>query len=60
MNKILRWSEVSRYITKGDRSGIRPNKVPKKHIEAMDKLFTEELPQYWNELKSKLSDKPKK
>ena len=32
MNKLLNWSELSRYITKGDRNGIRFGKIPKKHI----------------------------
>lgn len=39
MNKLLNWSELSRYITKGDRNGIRFGKIPKKHINALDKLL---------------------
>jgi hypothetical protein len=58
MNKLLNWSELSRYITKGDRNGIRFNKIPKKHIEALDQLFSKELPKWWEEQKSKLADKP--
>lgn len=58
MNKLLNWSELSRYITKGDRNGIRFEKIPKKHIETLDKLFIEDLPKWWNEQKSKLADKP--
>ena len=55
MNKLLNWSELSRYVTKGDRNGIRFGKIPKKHIEALDKLFVEDLPKWWNEQKSKRS-----
>lgn len=58
MNKLLNWSELSRYITKGDRNGIRFGKIPKKHINALDKLFIEDMPKWWNEQKSKLADKP--
>ena len=57
-SKIINWSELSRNVTKGDRNGIRFNKIPKKHIEALDKLFNEELPKWWVEHKSKLADKP--
>lgn len=58
MKKLLNWSELSRYITKGDRNGIRFAKIPKKHIEALDRLFLEDLPKWWHEQKSKLYDKP--
>jgi len=58
MNKLLNWSELSRYITKGDRNGIRFGKIPKKHTEALDKLFIEDMPKWWQEQKSKLADKP--
>lgn len=58
MKKILNWSELSRYITKGDRNGIRFDKIPKKHIQALDKLFIEDMPKWWEEQKSKLADKP--
>lgn len=58
MNKLLNWSELSRYITKGDRNGIRFGKIPKKYTEALDKLFIEDMPKWWQEQKSKLADKP--
>jgi hypothetical protein len=58
MNKLLNWSELSRYITKGDRNGIRFGKIPKKHTEALDKLIIEDMPKWWQEQKSKLADKP--
>ena len=57
-SKLINWSELSRHITKGDRNGIRFNKIPKKHIEALDKLFNDELPKWWLEQKTKLADKP--
>lgn len=47
MEKLINWSELSRYITGGDRNGIRPKKIPKKHKDKLDKLFLEELPKWW-------------
>lgn len=58
MNKLINWSELSRYVTKGDRNGIRFGKIPKKHIKALDKLFVEDIPKWWSEQKSKLDEKP--
>ena len=58
MEKLINWSELSRHIIKGDRNGIRFNKIPQKHIEALDKLFNEELPKWWVEHKSRLAEKP--
>lgn len=57
MKKILNWSEISRYITKGDRNGIRPKKIPIKHIEALDDLFFKDLPKWWIKEKEKLLKK---
>ena len=57
MNKLINWSELSRYITKGDRNAIRYRKIPKKHIDAIDRLFNEELPKWWQEQKTKPVDK---
>jgi hypothetical protein len=57
-SRVKRFSTVEHYITKGDRNGIRFGKIPKKHIEALDKLFIEDLPKWWQEQKSKLADKP--
>ena len=54
MNKLINWSELSRYITKGDRNGIRFGKIPKKHIPALDRLFNVDLPAFWAEHKSRL------
>jgi len=53
MEKIINWSELSRLITKGgDRNNLRFGKqIPHKHIEALDKLFNEDLPRWWNEYK---------
>lgn len=51
MNKLINWSELSRYITSGDRNSIRPKYVPKKHYAAMDRLFQVDLPKWWGEYK---------
>ena len=50
MKNIINWSEVSRYITKGDRNGIRSNKIPEKHIPNITKLFHNDLPKWWDDL----------
>lgn len=47
MEKLINWSELSRLITGGDRNCIRPKKIPKKHLAKLDKLFTEEIPEWW-------------
>jgi len=39
MEKLINWSELSRYITGSDRNGIRANKIPKKHKEAINRLM---------------------
>jgi len=39
---LINWSELSRFLTRGDRGGIRMNKIPKKHssrVEALVKLI---------------------
>ena len=53
MEKLINWSELSRIIT-GNRNGIRFKKIPKKHIEALDKLF-DDIPKWWREHKYKLA-----
>jgi hypothetical protein len=55
MEKLINWSELSRMVTRGDRNGIRSNKIPKKHIEALDRLFEKELPEWWRKMKSEIS-----
>lgn len=50
MKNIINWSEVSRHITKGDRNGIRSNKIPAKHIPAITQLFHDDLPKWWDDL----------
>jgi len=37
--KLINWSEVSRFVVQGDRNGIRTNKVPKKHQQTIDDLM---------------------
>lgn len=49
---LINWSALSRYITGGDRNSIRPSYIPKKHHEALNKLFNEELPAWWSGQKS--------
>jgi len=39
MEKLINWSELSRLITKGDRNGIRANKIPKKHQAKVERLL---------------------
>jgi len=38
--KLINWSELSRLLTKGDRNGIRANKIPKKHEPKVKRLLT--------------------
>lgn len=54
MNKLINWSELSRYITGGDRNCIRPKKIWKKHIPTLDKLFLEDLPDWWRKKKDEI------
>lgn len=39
MEKLINWSELSRFVTKGDRNGIRANKIPKKHQAKITRLL---------------------
>ncbi len=57
MQRLINFSELSRYITKGDRNSIRSNKIPKKHIEALDRLFYVDLPKWWGDLKKDFDEK---
>jgi len=52
ISDLINWSALSRYITGGDRNSIRSVYIPKKHYEALDKLFNEELPAWWSGQKS--------
>jgi hypothetical protein len=36
---LINWSELSRAITKGDRNGIRMNKIPIKHQAKVERLI---------------------
>ena len=51
MEKLINWSELSRIITGGDRNCVRFKKIPKKHIEALDKLFIDNIHKWWREYK---------
>jgi hypothetical protein len=55
MEKLINWSELSRYITRGDRNGIRSRKIPKKHLDSLDKLFTEDIPAWWKKHKEEIN-----
>ena len=37
--KLINWSELSREVTKGDRNGIRPKKIPKIHEHKVRRLI---------------------
>ena len=54
MEKTLNFSEISRHITGGHRNTINPNKIAEKHIPAMDKLFYEDLPAWWEKKKGEI------
>jgi hypothetical protein len=56
IEKILNWSELSRYITDGgDRNNLRFGKrIPKKHVKELDRLFNERLPEWWKDYKASL------
>ena len=51
MEELINWSELSRIITGGGRDGVRFKKIQKKHIEALDKLFIDDIPKWWREYK---------
>lgn len=51
IEKIINWSELSRYIAGGNRGTIRQNLLPEKHIKELDKLFTQDLPRWWEDYK---------
>jgi hypothetical protein len=54
MKKIINWFALSRHITGSKWQDIRENKIPKKHYPALDKLFFEDLPEWWRNYKNKL------
>jgi len=37
--KLLNWAELSRFLTRGDRGGIRANNVPGKYKSKVDNLL---------------------
>lgn len=45
-NNLINWSELSRLLTTS-RDSIRPNRIPKKHQEAINEL--KELIKKWKE-----------
>ena len=36
---LINWSELSRFLTRGDRGAIRTNKIPKKYKDKVDVLL---------------------
>jgi hypothetical protein len=50
MEKLINWSELSRYITGGDRKCIRANYIPKKHLKKLTQLFEVDFPKWWKEI----------
>lgn len=54
MNNLINWSELSRYITAGDRKCIRAEKIPPKHLEKLDQLFLIDLPEWWGKRKDEI------
>jgi hypothetical protein len=55
LEKLITWSELSRYLTGGHRTAIHQKKFPRKHWAKMDKLIHYELPQWWENFKNKNS-----
>lgn len=59
IKKLLSWSRISK-ITGRDRGTIRSNlPIPKKAIPMFDKLFLEQIPEWWNEYKAQFIKPPK-
>jgi len=36
---IINWSELSRFLTKGDRTGVQKNRIPKKYLSRIRRLI---------------------
>lgn len=52
---VINWSSLSRLITEGgDRTSIRSNNIPKKHLPRLDEFFHHTLPQWWDERKENI------
>lgn len=52
MKSLINFSELSRYITGGDRNNFRPGKIPRKHWNKIDKLVYNDLPEWWEKFKN--------
>jgi hypothetical protein len=55
MKNLINWNELSRYLGLS-RDAIRKNRISKKHWPALDKLFKQDLPEWWE--KEKISNTP--
>lgn len=54
MKNLLNWFAISRHVTGGKWDSIRPKKIPKKYIHHLDRLFKVEIPEWWENEKTKL------
>lgn len=56
MKKLINWSELSLKLGL-DRNAIRGNKrIPRKHFRKIDKIFYNDLPSWWEKIKSDETD----
>jgi len=51
IEKIINFSELSRYVTGGDRNNLRPGRIPKKWWPEIDRLIHTLLPEWWEKYK---------
>lgn len=54
LEKLINFSELSREITGGNRGCIRPNQINGKYFEKLDKLFLEDIPNWWKMKKNRI------
>lgn len=51
IEKLLNWSEISRYIGDCSRTNIRKKQINKKYWSKIDSLIYNELPEWWEKFK---------
>lgn len=39
MEKLINWSELSRFLTDGSRGGVRSKQIPEKHKKKVEELL---------------------
>lgn len=54
IDNLINWSELSRFLTQGDRGAIRPGKIWPKHVDQLDIFFGKQLPEMWEKKKQEL------